>query len=230
MNAVKFKTNNSSHAALHIGYKEKYIEETVNTKFLGLQIDNHINWKNHIEETIPNLSGACYALRSMVHISNVYTLISIYYAYLHSVINYGIIFGGDSSNSGKIVTLQKIIIRIMAGAQPRTLCRSLFTQLETRTAPCQYMLSLMSFVFHNQEIFQTNSSIYKANTRNKHHLHRPNANLSCFQTNTFYAGIKIFNILPPSVTVLMSEKATFKAAIRKYLHTHSCYSLDELYV
>jgi hypothetical protein len=33
------------------------------------------------------------------------------------------------SNSGKIFTLQENIIRIVAGAQPRTLCRSLYTQL-----------------------------------------------------------------------------------------------------
>ena len=41
MNIMKFKTKNSSHSALHTGYKEKYIEETMNTKFLGLQTDNH---------------------------------------------------------------------------------------------------------------------------------------------------------------------------------------------
>jgi len=198
MNVMKFKTNNLSHSTLHIGYKEKYVEETVNTKFLGLQIDNRINWKNHIEETIPNLIGACYAVRLVVHISNINTLISIYYSYLHSVINYGIIFWSNSSNSGKIVTVQKNIIRIMAGAQRRTLCRNLFTQLEILPVPHQYVLSLMSFIINNQEIFQTNSSIHKINTRNKHHLHRPNTNLSCFQTNTFCAGIKSFNSLPPA--------------------------------
>jgi len=58
MNVMKFITKNSSHFTLHVGYKEKYVEETVNTKFLGLPIDNHINWKNHIEQMIPKLSGA----------------------------------------------------------------------------------------------------------------------------------------------------------------------------
>jgi len=43
-NIMKFLTKNSSHFTLHIGYKEKYIKETENTKFHGLQIDNHINW------------------------------------------------------------------------------------------------------------------------------------------------------------------------------------------
>jgi hypothetical protein len=31
---IKFITTNSSHFTLHTGYKEKYIEETVNTKLI----------------------------------------------------------------------------------------------------------------------------------------------------------------------------------------------------
>ena len=69
---------------------------------------------------------ACHAIRSKEHISNINTLKSTYHTYFHSVIKYGIIFLGNSSNSGKTSTLQKKIIRIMAGAQPRTSCRSLF--------------------------------------------------------------------------------------------------------
>jgi hypothetical protein len=42
-NIMKFIMNNSPHCELHIGYKEKYIEEMVKTKFLGLHIDNHLN-------------------------------------------------------------------------------------------------------------------------------------------------------------------------------------------
>ena len=125
-NIMKFLTNNSSHSALRSGYKEKYIKETVNTKFLGLQIGNHLNWKNHIQKMIPKLSAACYAVRSMVHISNINTLKPIYYVYFHSNIKYGIIFWGNSSNSRKIFTLQKKIVKIMASAQPRISCRSLF--------------------------------------------------------------------------------------------------------
>jgi len=175
---MKLITQNSSHSTFHIGYRQKYTEETVHTKFLGLQIDNHINWKNHIEEMIPKLSGECSAIKPMVHTSNINTLKSMNYAYFHSFITYGIILWSNSSNSGRIFTLQKQIIRIMADAQPRTSCRSLFKQLENLPAPCQYICSLINFIFINQEIFQTNSSIHNINTRNKHHLHGPNANLS----------------------------------------------------
>ena len=152
---MKYITKNSSHSTLHIGYKENYIGERVNTKFPGLQIDNHLNWKNHIEQMIPKLSGACYAVRLMVHLSKMNTLKSIYYAYIHSTTKYGIIFGSNSAHIGKIFTLQKKIIRIMAGAQPSTLCRNMFKNLEFLPVSCQYILSLMNSIINNQENFQT---------------------------------------------------------------------------
>ena len=65
-----------------------------------------------------------------------------------------------TSNSRKIFTLQAEIIRIVAGAQPRTLCRRLFTQLEILPVACQYVLSFMKFIVSNQENVQTNSSIH----------------------------------------------------------------------
>jgi hypothetical protein len=108
----------------------------------------------------------------------------------------------------------------MAGAQPRSSCRSLFKQLEILPVPCQYIFSFMYFIVSNQENFQTNLSIHNINTTNKHHLHRPNTNLSCFQKSTFYAGIKIFNSLPRSLTILKNENAKFKLALRKYFNTH----------
>jgi hypothetical protein len=84
---------------------------------------------------------------------------SIYFAHFHSIASYEIIFWGNSSNSKKIFTLQKRIIRIMVGAHPRTSCRRLFKKLEILTVPSQYIYSLMSFFIGNQEYFQIHQCI-----------------------------------------------------------------------
>jgi hypothetical protein len=52
----------------------------------------------------------------MFHISDINTLKSIWNAYFHSTIKYEINVWGNSTNSGKIFTLQKKIFRIMSGA------------------------------------------------------------------------------------------------------------------
>jgi len=70
--------------------------------------------------------------------------------------------------------------------------------------------------------------MYNINTSNKHHFHRQHANLSFFQRKIFYVGIKIFNILPCSLTTLKNEEAKLRVASRKYLNTHSFYCADKL--
>jgi hypothetical protein len=159
---IKFTANNSS-----IGYDGKCIGESVNMKFLGLQIDNHLNLTNHIDKLIPKLSGACYAVRSVCHIINTDAVKSVYFAYFHSTMKYGIIFWGNSSNSKKIVTLQMENVRLMAGIKHRNSCRSMFKRLVILTLPCEYIFSLLLFIVNNQEHFQTNSTVYSVNTWNK---------------------------------------------------------------
>jgi hypothetical protein len=90
---IIFITKNVQYP-LNFGYNEKYlyIEEAVKTKFLLLQIGNHLKWKNHIDWLVPKLSRACYAVRSMLHVSNTDTLKIIHFAYFHSLMKYGIIF------------------------------------------------------------------------------------------------------------------------------------------
>jgi hypothetical protein len=205
-NTIQLKKINTPQYDLSVGYNEKNLKESVNTKCLGLQIDNHLNWKNHIDQMVPKLSGACYAIRSMFLVSNTDTLKSVYFAYFDSIIKYGIIFWGNSSSSKNIFTLQRKVVRIMAGVKPRISYRTLFKRLEFLPLPFEYIFPLTNFIVNNQKLFQANSTVHSVNTRNKHQLHRPIANLSGFQKSAFYAGIKIFNSLPTSLTNLMNKK------------------------
>jgi hypothetical protein len=80
---MKFVTKNLPHCALTIGYKDKNIEEVVNAKYLGLHLDNHLNWNNNIDQIIPQISAACYTVREMYHQSkhsqvNLLRLFSLY--------------------------------------------------------------------------------------------------------------------------------------------------------
>jgi hypothetical protein len=59
------------------------------------------------------------------------------------------------------------MIGLMATAQPRTSCSSLFKQPNILPSPRQYTLLLMSFIIDIQEIFQTNSSVHNINMSNK---------------------------------------------------------------
>ena len=98
---MKFVTINQQYCALTFSYKDKCIEEAVNLKFLGIQIDSHLNWKNRIDQIIPKPSVACYMVRQIYHICNNDTLRSMYFAYFHSVVSYGKFSGEISHTVGR---------------------------------------------------------------------------------------------------------------------------------
>jgi hypothetical protein len=156
----------------------------------------------------------------MIHIIKLITLKSIYFTYFHSIMQCGIIFGENSSNSMRILTLQKKTVRIMVGANTRTPSRSLFKKLEILPIPCQYtcIFPLMNFVVDNQEYFQTKSSVHYMETRNKVHFHGPITSISCFQKNTFYSDVRIFKFYHVGLRILRMKEQTKSSTkmIRKY--------------
>jgi len=96
----------------------------------------------------------------------------------HSIVRYGIMFWGNSTTSYKVLKLQKSVIRIMPGAEPRASCIGLFRRLEILPVPCQYILSLMLFIVDNPDNFQAVSEVHGPHTRSKNQLCIPNTNLT----------------------------------------------------
>jgi hypothetical protein len=124
VNFVKFTTEVSLHAPLAIECVDKFIEEAISTNFLGIQIDNHLNWKNCVDQILPKLGAACFAVRKLFHTLNIDILVIVSFAYFHSIMKYGIIWG-NSTYICHVFTLQKRIIRIMSGVGAKSSCRNL---------------------------------------------------------------------------------------------------------
>jgi hypothetical protein len=112
-NCIKFSANHTKHQKQQNDFINNSIEEVTNATFLGLELDKNINWKNHVEKILPKLSRACYTIRTMYPISSLNTLQMIYFAYFHSILDYGIIFWGNSTESKRVFLAQKRTIRIM---------------------------------------------------------------------------------------------------------------------
>jgi hypothetical protein len=91
----------------------------------------------------------------------------VYFAYLHSVLTYGIIFWENFTNVHHVLKLQKRAVRVIAGVGPRSSCRGLFRKLKMLPLACQYILSLMLFVTDNLKAFPTDAYVHSLDTRNK---------------------------------------------------------------
>ena len=70
------------------------------------------------------------------------TLRMVYFAYIHSIMSYGIIFWRNQPYSDKIFKIQKRVIRIITNSRMRDSCRELFKKLEVLPLYSQYQYLL----------------------------------------------------------------------------------------
>jgi hypothetical protein len=103
------------------------------TRFLGLIIDDTLSWKQHIEPIVNKTAIVCYALRNIKHIVSIETLRLIYFAQVHSIMSYRVIFWGGSTSAHKVFIMQKRIIRIITNTKPRDSCRKIFKMMRIMT-------------------------------------------------------------------------------------------------
>jgi hypothetical protein len=75
-------------------YEDNYILNSNTTSFLGLILDDTLSWKPHINKPCTKLKSACCILRTLTPLLTKQSMKIIYFYYFHSVMTYGIIFGG----------------------------------------------------------------------------------------------------------------------------------------
>jgi hypothetical protein len=105
-NSINFAPKQSTHPLLEVPFDNIVMNEVPEIKFLGIQIDK-LNWKSHVEYILPELSSAIFVIRSLPYFMSSETLKIVYFSYFHSIIKYGIIFWGNSTNISRVFKLQK---------------------------------------------------------------------------------------------------------------------------
>jgi hypothetical protein len=194
-NYLHFTNKHSLDYTLKLHYQGNEAKSTINIKFLGLIIDC-LSWRAHIDQIASKLNTACIALQMIQAIMSPETLRMVYFAYVHSILSYGVTFWGNQPYSDKIFKIQKRAISIITNSRMRDSCRELFKKLEILPLYSQYILPIATFVIKNQHLFHTNNQIHNVHTRFTTNLHPPIAQLTKFQKGVYYSAIKIFNNLP----------------------------------
>ena len=83
-------------------------------KYLGIKIDENLNWEQHIHDIVIKLNRANSPLLTIRNYANKYMLRTIYFAISDSLINYAnLIWGQNLHAVNRIVILQKKALRIM---------------------------------------------------------------------------------------------------------------------
>jgi hypothetical protein len=88
----KMKTSQIDNSS--VKYTNKQINSTHYIDFLGFTLDSTLSWQGYINKLITKLNSACFAItrRSLKLFLTIEDLKIVYFAYVHSIITYGIAF------------------------------------------------------------------------------------------------------------------------------------------
>lgn len=145
-------------------------------KYLGITIDDNLNWKPHINDLKLSLSRNCYALCKLKNYANIYTLKNVYYSLFYSKVKYCISSYGSTTktNLNTIFNLQKRAIRFICSESYRAPTNQLFIKLKMLKLNEIHVLEICKLIHkilnnNLQGTLQLNSldNIHSYNTRLK---------------------------------------------------------------
>ena len=214
--------------SLNLSFDGTLVEEKKETTFLGLIIDNKLNWKGHIAHVCNKISKSIAILRFLKTSFPKRILKMIYMSLIHSHINYcNLIWGAaEKSNLLPILLLQKKAIRIINMSGYLDESQPIFKSLGILTIYQLYLFNCLLFMhkcikqnqypYFKQKIIQ-NSNIHNYETRHgDSFILRSRPRLNLCQRAFLNMGLKAWNKLDNNVTKY-GNYLTYKAKLKIFL-------------
>ena len=219
--------NKPDYPSIQLGVES--ISATDQIKFLGLTLDQSLNFKPHINSVLNKLSksiGVIYRLNQYLPSQ---TLLMLYYSLIYPYLNYGIEswYNVTTTMSEKVLILQKRAIRSVYKIPYNGSTKTYFKQHNILRLPeiFSFKISSMFVKYVNDEsikndyissLLQLNSDIHSHNTRNRNNFSVPffrrSASKSCF----IYQSLTYWNSLPQSLKQKKNH-ANFNHLLKKHL-------------
>lgn len=176
---------------LNIKHDNINIEQVLETKFLGLHIDNKLTWKKQAQEICTKLSKFAYMLFKLNKVVKTDSLLTAYHGYVASALRYGIIFWGNCTDRESIFKAQKRCIRAMFNLKTTDSCKQLFKKHKILTLPSLYIYEVAIFVKNNEHLFVHAHDIHDRNLRNRNRLCSHQSNTALLSKSVLCMAPKI---------------------------------------
>ena len=130
-NYMLFTRSRNRPLKLNIVIDNESIGEVRRTKFLGVFIDNKLNWKDHITYISGKISRGIGMIIKARNYLNQDGLLALYHAFIYPYFTYcNHIWGATyKSNLQRLVILQNKIVRIISHVKPRADCKPLYYEV-----------------------------------------------------------------------------------------------------
>ena len=193
------------------------LSNTASTKFLGIQIDENLNFNQHIDciaSKISKLTGVLFRLNKFFPEK---TLKMLYNALILPHLQYGleVWYSCSETNRNRIFTLQKRTIRAIRSLQYRDHTNDHFKSLNLLKLEDLYKMNIL-IDFHHKNDSVLNRDQHHYFTRNRNDSVVPFFNRTKCQRTWLFNGVSFWNNLPITIKEIKSSKC-FKTAIKNHL-------------
>ena len=206
------------------GYK---LDVVKNTKFLGLLLDDCLNWKDHVNYIAQKLAKSIGILAQARKVLDRKTLKQLYYSFIYPYINYCNLTWGNSNETTlwPIFRLQKIALRIVFNIRKRNTTRDECKRAILLRLPDIHLLNIGIFMFkYNSkklpgifdDFFRENRTFHRYETRNATNLRIPRVKTTLADKFIRKTGVKFWNEIKENLDTEVSLQ-TFKKLLKKYL-------------
>ena len=195
--------------------------------FLGVHLDQRLQWGHHIDLLTKKLCKTAYLLRNLSDRVSLNVLRTVYFAIFHSCLSYGILLWGHAPAAKRVFGLQRRVIRVLAGLPYMGDCRDAFEELGILTVPAMFVLECLLYIRRNVDRYRTHEDIHEHNTRNKGNLVPAYCRVGRCQSGPGFWGINFYNKI--SIEIKQLELPNFKREIKRLLLANPIYDFSEFF-
>ena len=203
------------------------IQRVRTTKFLGIYIDDGLEWGDHIEHIIKKVSSGSYAIRTAKRLLSVENLRNMYFSLVHSHLTYGNMIWGQACKYRlhRLVMLQKKCVRNICKKPYNEESAPLFkglmipkfidiSPLQVGNFMYQYFNGHLPMSLHN--LFVMNAAVHDHNTRHRYDPHVVSRSSNAETRSFIHEGPRYWLGLPHIIRNCISE-ASFNRNLKKYI-------------
>ena len=226
-NGKKYNTDN-----VKININGNEIKQVNFTKFLGIYIDEHLSWAQHIDYLSKKIARNVGILSKLKHFLPMYIMNTLYYSLILSHLQYCTLLWANTYSTclNKLRILQKKPIRIITQSHYLAHIDPLFSKIK--------LLKLDDLYKHQLGIYCTYKStkgllpdsmssmvivipihnVHDHNLRNQNGCYIQHARTNCRKFTIHYTGPIFWNTLPEQLREAVSENQ-FKRKLKELLHS-----------
>ena len=165
-----------THVTPRLMLNNDEIERVDSFNFLGVTIDKHLNWKQHIEIITNKLSKYCGILSKLKNYLPTYIMRTLYFSMVQSHLNFGSLLWGYDCN--RLIKLQKRIIRTISRSKYNAHTNPLFKELFILKLPDIVSLNALKIYYKYQKnalpVYFTTFDIQPQSSIHDHHTRQSN--------------------------------------------------------